>query len=95
MPAGDNKIGKEKCMCRVKAHALFGCWKNEWLWERADASIGPYNALRQNRLAKLQHTQPRQQGLEADQEQHDAADAFGRSAVLIAEEGTYAHTDGR
>ena len=27
--------------------------------------------------------------------QHDAADALGRSAVLIAEEGTYAHTDGR
>ena len=52
----------------VKAHALFVCWKIEWLWERADASIGPYNALRQKRLAKLQHTQPRQQGLKADQE---------------------------
>ena len=44
---------------------------------------------------KLQNSQSRQQGLEADQDQHDAADALGRSAVLIAEEGTYAHTDGR
>ena len=42
-PAGDNKIGKEKCMCRVKAHALFVCWKSEWLRERVDASIDPYN----------------------------------------------------
>ena len=42
-PAGDNKIGKEKCMCRVKAHALFACWKIEWLRERVDASIDPYN----------------------------------------------------
>lgn len=32
--AGDNKIGKRKCMCRVKAHALFACWKSEWLRER-------------------------------------------------------------
>ena len=42
-PAGDNKIGKEKCMCWVKAHALFVCWKSEWLRERVDASIDPYN----------------------------------------------------
>lgn len=37
------KLGKEKCMCRVKAHALFACWKIEWLRERVDASIDPYN----------------------------------------------------
>lgn len=30
-------------MGRVKAHALFVCWKIEWLRERVDAIIDPYN----------------------------------------------------
>ena len=30
-------------MGRVKAHALFVCWKIEWLRERVGASIDPYN----------------------------------------------------
>lgn len=30
-------------MGRVKVHALFVCWKIEWLRERVDASIDPYN----------------------------------------------------
>ena len=30
-------------MGRVKAYALFVCWKIEWLRERVDASIDPYN----------------------------------------------------
>lgn len=59
-----------------------------------DASIDPYNGNGKY-IAKITKFQSRQQGLEADQDQHDAADALGRSAVLIAEEGTYAHTDGR
>ena len=43
---------------------------------------------------KSQHSQPGQQGFEANQNQDNAADALGGGAVLIAEQGTHAHADG-
>ena len=49
---------------------------------------GPY------RYTKLQHTQPRQQRLDTDQDQHNAADALGGGAVLVAEHGTDLDADG-
>ena len=49
---------------------------------------GPY------RYTKLQHTQPRQQRLNTDQDQHNAADALGGGAVLVAEHGTDLDADG-
>ena len=49
---------------------------------------GPY------RYTKLQHTQPRQQRLDTDQDQHNAADALGWGTVLVAEHGTDLDADG-
>ena len=55
---------------------------------RGPGMPGPY------RYAKLQHTQPRQQRLDTDQDQHNAADALGGGAVLVAEHGTDLDADG-
>ena len=46
-------------------------------------------------MQNLQNAQPRQQRLDTDQDQHNAADALGGGTVLVAEQGTDLHADGR
>ena len=43
----------------------------------------------------LQYAQPGQQRLDANQKQHDTTDSLSRSTVLVAEQGTDLHADGR
>mgnify|MGYP002610367848 CR=1 FL=1 len=45
-------------------------------------------------MQNLQNSQPRQQRLDTDQDQHNAADALGGGAVLVAEHGTDLDADG-